>query len=338
MLVISPDAAPTKLRWIHYDGEQHEMREGVSVEELPTLVRTSGVHWIDIVGFRDRAVLEKLRDAFEIPYLALADIVNVPQRPRFELHSEGALMILQVPRPGGDSIDLDQVSFFARGAVVLSFREHEDGVFDAPLARAADPKSRLRVKGADYLLYRLVDVAVDNYFPHIDRLSDRLEEIECDAVEHPRAQPMRDLYFIRRDLGVLLKAALPSRDVLSSCAREHSDFFTPDTQPYMRDVHDHLSQISELAQHHRQAAVDIQELIVANLDMRMNQVMKVLTAVTVIFIPLSFITGFYGMNFKHMPELEWEWGYPAVIALILAIGLLTLWRLKRAGWIRMKAE
>jgi magnesium transporter len=333
-LRIPSDAVPTRIRWTRFDAQRFDRKEEVSVDELSTLVQGEGTHWIDVVGFGTERVLERLRAQFQIPWLALADIVNVPQRPRIEVHREGLLLILQVPRPGA-GLDLDQVSFFAFGKLVLSFREHDDAMFEAPLARVRDPKSRLRVNGPDYLVYRLIDAAVDLHFPQIDRLADQLDGIESEAIDHPSSKPLRDLYRIRRELGILLRAALPSRDVLASCDRECTSYFLPETRPFMRDVHDHLAQIVELAEHHRSAAVDIQELIVANLDLRMNQVMKVLTAVTVVFIPLSFITGIYGMNFEHMPELGWKWSYPFLLAVILGAGLAIVWRLKRAGWFRL---
>ncbi|MCC6405563.1 MAG: magnesium/cobalt transporter CorA, partial [Planctomycetes bacterium] len=287
-----------------------------------------------VIGFGTERVLERMRAQFQIPWLGLADIVNVPQRPRIEVHREGLLLILQVPRPGA-GLDLDQVSFFATGKLVISFREHDDDMFKQPLSRAKDKQSRLRINGPDYLLYRLIDAAVDLYFPHIDRLADQLDVIESDAIEKPSSRPLRDLYHIRRELGILLRAALPSRDVLASCDRECTSYFLPETRPFLRDVQDHLAQIVELAERQRSTAVDIQELVVANLNLRMNQVMKVLTAVTVVFIPLSFVTGVYGMNFVHMPELEWKYGYGMLIALLLGVGLTIYWRLRRAGWFRL---
>lgn len=333
-LRIPQDALPTRIAWTRFDEQGFERKEDVSVDELAKLVQQPGKHWIDVVGFGTERVLERMRGQFQIPWLGLADIVNVPQRPRIEVHREGLLIILQVPRPGA-GVDLDQVSFFAVGKLVISFREHDDDMFKQPLSRAKDKSSRLRVNGPDYLLYRLIDSAVDLYFPQIDRLADHLDGIEGEAVDRPSSRPLRDLYRIRRELGILLRAALPSRDVLASCDRECTSYFQPDTRPFVRDVQDHLAQIVELAEHHRSAAVDIQELIVANLDLRMNQVMKVLTAVTVVFIPLSFVTGVYGMNFVHMPELEWKYGYGLLIALLLGVGLTIYWRLRRAGWFRL---
>lgn len=333
-LRIPSDALPTKIAWTRFDERDFERKEEVSVDELAKLVELPGKHWIDVVGFGTERVLERLRAVFQIPWLGLADIVNVPQRPRLEVHREGTLIILQVPRPGA-GVDLDQVSFFAVGRLVISFREHDDDMFRQPLARAKDRTSRLRVNGPDYLLYRLIDSAVDLYFPQIDRLADHLDGIESDSVEKPSSRPLRDLYRIRRELGILLRAALPSRDVLASCDRECTAYIQPETRPFMRDVQDHLAQIVELAEHHRAAAVDIQELIVANLDLRMNQVMKVLTAVTVVFIPLSFVTGIYGMNFERMPELAWPFGYPLLLGLLAGVGLTIYWRLRRAGWFRL---
>jgi magnesium transporter len=333
-LRIPHDALPTRIAWTRFDERDFERKENVTVEELGKLVQLPGKHWVDLVGFGTEPVLEKMRAQFQIPWLGLADIVNVPQRPRMEVHREGLLIILQVPRPGA-SVDLDQVSFFAVGKLVISFREHDDEMFRQPLARAKDKASRLRVNGPDYLLYRLIDAAVDLYFPQVDRLADQLDGIEGEAIAKPSSRPLSELYRIRRELGILLRAALPSRDVLASADRECSSYFLPETRPFVRDVHDHLAQIVELTEHHRSAAVDIQELIVANLDLRMNQVMKVLTAVTVVFIPLSFVTGIYGMNFEHMPELHWEHGYLFLLALLFGIGLTIVWRLRRAGWFRL---
>jgi magnesium transporter len=340
VLAISPGALPTKLRLVRFDREQCDVRETLSLQELEKLLAAAdekSVAWIDVVGLGSEDVLTGLRALFHLPYLAMADVVNVPQRPKLEVHNEGMLVVMLVPRPLHE-VDLDQVSFFATKRAVVSFREHEDDVFAPLLQRVKDPESRLRSAGPDYILYRLMDAAFDAYFPHLDRLSERLDAIEAQAVEHPSAKPLRELYAIRRELGILLRAALPTRDVFASAVREGSGFFTPEVVPYVRDVFDHAAQVVELAQHHRQAAGDIQELVVANLDLKMNQVMKVLTAVTVIFIPLSFVTGLYGMNFKNMPELDWKWGYPIVLGLLALIAIGIVARLRKAGWMRLEEE
>jgi magnesium transporter len=336
-LAISPAALPTTLRFVRIDGQRCEVRENLGLDELKKLLGGPGITWVDVVGLGSEAVLLGLREMFQLPYLGMADVVNVPQRPKLEVHPEGLLVVLQIPRPLSE-MDLDQFSFFASQRTVISFREHEDKVYDALLARLKDPGSRLLLGGPDYVLYRLIDSAFDGYFPHLDRLSERLDAIEAEAVERPSSKPLRELYSIRRELGIILRAALPARDVFTSAVRESSGFFTPAVAPYMRDVFDHAAQVVDLAQHHRQAASDIQELIVANLDLKMNMVMKVLTAVTVIFIPLSFVTGVYGMNFKHMPELEWTWGYALVLGLLALIAMFIVVRLRRAGWTRLDEE
>jgi len=340
VLAISPGALPTQLRLVRFEGKQCDVLEKLSVDELAKRIAASdekSIAWVDVVGLGSEDVLTKLRELFHLPYLAMADVVNVPQRPKLEVHADGMLVVLLIPRRG-DAIDLDQFSFFATKRVVVSFREHEDHVFDSLITRVKDPESRLRAGGPDYILYRLMDAAFDGYFPHLDRLSERLDSLEAQAVERPSAKPLRELYSIRRELGILLRAALPTRDVFSSAVRESSGFFTPDVAPYVRDVFDHAAQVVDLAQHHRQAASDIQELVVANLDLKMNQVMKVLTAVTVIFIPLSFVTGLYGMNFKHMPELEWTWGYPLVLGGLALIAFFVVRRLRKAGWMKLEDD
>jgi magnesium transporter len=336
-IAISPGALPTTIRLVRFEGHSCDVRENLSLDELKKHLGGNGVAWVDVVGLGTQDLLLALRELFHMPPLAMADVVNVPQRPKLEVHPEGLLVVMLIPRPLNE-MDLDQVSFFASKKIVISFREHEDKIFDPLVTRAKETDSRLRTAGPDYVFYRLIDAAFDGYFPHLDRLSDRLDAIEAQAVEHPSAKPLRELYAIRRELGLLLRAALPTRDVFTSAVRESSNFFTPEVVPYMRDVFDHAAQVVDLAQHHRQAASDIQELIVANLDLKMNQVMKVLTAVTVIFIPLSFVTGLYGMNFKHMPELEWTWGYPAVLVLLAAIAVFIVVRLRKAGWSRLEEE
>ena len=337
-IVAPPDAPATSIRLVRFDAQRCDVREQVSVVELPKLLAEhSGVAWVDVVGFGTVAVFEKLRDLFSIPHLAIADVVAVPHRPRLEIHQEGTLAILRVPRPSTE-VDLDQVSFWGCPKALVSFREHEDGLFDPVLARLRDPKSRLRISGADYLYFRLVDVAIDSSFPHLERLAERLDAIENVIVERPTSKPLSELYLIRRDCGLLLRAALPSRDVLAGCGRESGTFLTPAVQPSLRNAHDHAAQAADLAEHLRVVAGEIQELIVANLDLRMNRIMKVLTAVTVIFIPLSFITGVYGMNFEFMPELHWRLGYPLVLLALLLVAAWIAWRLKRAGWMRLDSE
>lgn len=334
-LIAPADALPTSIRAQRFDATRIETFENVTPDALVAISAGPGVTWIDVVGVGSITALERIRDLFKIPHLAMADVVNIPQRPRVEAHEEGLFVVLQTPRPGG-VVDLDQFSFFAGERIVLTVREHEDGVFDPLRARLQDPRSRIRGRGADYLLFRLVDLAVDAYFPHIDRLADSLDALENVVIAKPGTRPLQQLYSIRRDLGTLMRAALPSRDVLSSCARKEPGFFTADSLAHMRDVLDHAAQIVELVEHHRQAALDIQELALSGLDVRMNQVMKVLTAVTVIFIPLSFVTGLYGMNFDHMPELGWRYGYLIVLLGLLTLGGTIFWRLKRAGWLRFE--
>jgi len=334
-LNVSAGSALPKLRLTLFDAGRHEVLEDVAPRDLARLSKGEASAWIEVVGLGSAEVLLEVASAFKIPRLALEDVLNTPQRPKVDPYGDALFVVVRTPH-GPDCLAFEQVSFFLVGRFVITFQEHATGIFDAVRARMSDPDSQARRLGANYLAYRLVDALIDGYFPHLDRLDEHLERIETQVVERPSARPLHELYEIRRELGGMMRVCVPLRDAINSLRRDGAHYFHRETQPFLRDLHDHAAQLVEFVDHHREEASEIQDLIVGSLNMRMNDVMKVLTAATLIFLPLTLITGIYGMNFVHMPELEWRYGYLIVLLALFAIALAAFRWLKTRGWLRLE--
>ena len=320
-----------------YDREPHEVRRGVPVDSLRELDADGRSVWIDVTGLGDKTVLEKLIEYLNVPWLAMEDVLHSPQRPKVDSYGDARFIVMRsFDRPG--TCDMDQFSIFARGNVVLTFQERPGDPFDGLRTRLANRQSQLRQRRADYLVYRLIDSCVDSIFPELHRLSDSVERIEDAAIVQPTGTLIRELHELRRDLRVLERVALATRDAAAALARDEEGFFEHTTRPYLRDVLDHASQVVELSHYYTSVANDIGALVIGTLDLRMNQIMKTLAAVTVVFMPLTLIAGVYGMNFDNMPELRQPWGYFGVLGVMFVVGLvLWLW-MRRLGWTRSDAS
>ena len=332
--IVAPPGAPKpNIDVTLYDRERHEARKSVQVDSLEGLAADGRIVWVDVNGLGDQKVLESLIRIFDLPWLAVEDVLHSPQRPKVESYDDARFVVMRMcDRPG--TCDMDQFSIFVRGRVVVTFQERPGDPFAVLRQRLAQPDSQVRQHGADYLVYRFIDSCVDSLFPELQRLSDTVERIEDLAIERPTARLIRDLHQLRRDLRVLERLALGTRDAVASLVRDELGFFATSTHPYLRDVLDHASQIVELSHYYTSVANDIGAFIIGTLDLKMNQVMRILAGVTVVFLPLSLIAGIYGMNFDNMPELHWQWGYFGALGAIIGLGL-TLWLwMRRIGWIR----
>lgn len=320
-----------------YDRKSHEIRKGVAAADLASIAADGRIVWVDVTGLGDAAVLETLRTTFDLPWLALEDVLHSPQPPKAETYGDVHFIVMRLlDRPG--TCEMDQYSIFVRGRVVVTFQERPGDPFDPLRARLADPASQARQRGTDYLVYRMLDTCVDSLFPELQRISETVERIEDAAIERPTARLIRELHALRRELRILERVALRTRDAVAQLERDDLRFFDAATAPYLRDVLDHATQAVDLSHFYTSVASDIGTFIVGTLDMRMNEVMKILAGVTVVFMPLSLIAGIYGMNFDNMPELHTTWGYFAVLAVLAVMGAwLTLW-MRRIGWLRGDLE
>ena len=330
-LVVPEGAIPTRITVIRYGRTDFERRENVAPDALKKLTTGyAGVVWVDITGCGTLSVFEMLVRDFGLPWLALEDVLNAPQRPKVEPFGDARFIIVRQIQKR-DTVEMDQISIWFKPGIVFTFQHHAGDCFDTIRKRLGEEASQLRQRGADYLAYRIVDSCVDSFFPEAERLMDALESLEQTALEKPDRRLLLQLHALKRELRVIEKTILPLRDAVGSLTRDDAAFAV-ETRPYLRDVHDHTNQLVEQTHLLDQLSGDVGDLALGSLDVKLNMVMKVLAAVTFVFMPISFITSFYGMNFQHMPELGWEWGYTGVIVLIIGLTVAIIGWLWKQGW------
>ena len=336
-LAIPADALRPTVRVTTYDAQRFESRVCASPKDLARLAPFDGVTWIEVEGFGDPELFEVLEKHFLTPRLALEDVVSNSSQPKVELYESGLFVVAKAVKLGNPS-ELEQVSLFVRGRVLITFLDEPLHVLTPLRKRLEDQDSYTRRHEVDFLAYRVLDCVVDTYTPFLERLGACDDEVEAEAIERPSSRPLRRLYELMRDLRLSIRVALPMRELVNALRHEAHGYFKPQTLPFLADLRDHAQGIVELSAHYRDLGTDVRELIHGALNLRMNQIMRLLTAVTAVFIPLSFVTGLYGMNFEHMPELNWRYGYFLVLGVLLAIAALILRWLQRQGWTRVGDE
>lgn len=314
----------------------------IKVDRLDVLAAepTPGqLFWLDVEG-HDWAMLGELAKRFAIPALVLEDVVDLGQRPKVEEY-EGCVFVVAelITRAAPDErVSLEQVSLVLQEGRLFSFRERPSDLFEPVRHRLREGKGRIRVGGLDYLAYALLDVVVDHCFPVLEDLGERIERIEEAIDESPSRELVTELHGLRRDLVLIRRTAWPQREMVNRLLRTDDGLVQEETRVFLRDVADHLTMIVDTAETYREMALGLMELYMSAVSNRMNEVMKVLTVIATIFIPLSFIAGVWGMNFDpaagplNMPELGWYWGYPMALGVmaVVALGMLAFFR--RRGW------
>jgi magnesium transporter len=328
-----PDALPMRVDVIGFGTGGVVERANVAPGDLAALRRQAAVVWVDVVGTGDVATLRALGEEFGLHRLALEDVVNVHQRAKVEDYGEHAFLVLRMVDPSHTS-ETEQFAMFVGADFVLTFQERIGDCFGLVRQRLRDPRGQMQKRGADYLAYALLDAVVDAYFPVIERLDDRLEAIELcvlDRKEAPEIVP--GLHDVRRCLIELRRAVWPLREATSTLVRGEHPHFSRDVQPYLRDVHDHVVQLLDLLENYREMTSSLLDLHLSAVNQRLNEVMKLLTVISTIFIPLTFLVGVYGMNFTHMPELRVWWAYPALWLVMITIAATMLRWFRARGWI-----
>jgi magnesium transporter len=294
------------------------------------------VTWINVDGLHESSTVEDLGRCFGLHPLVLEDVMNTGQRPKLEEYDECLFVVLKMLDVDKKTEDImvEQISIVIGKNFVITFGEREGDVFDGVRDRLKRSLGKSRKAKADYLAYRLMDSVIDHYFVVLDRMSDFLEDVEEQIAEDPTRVDSRELHTLKRETLFLRKQIHPARELLGTLARmEDSDVIQPSTMVYLRDVYDHALQVSETLESQREILASMLDVYHSALSNRMNEVMKVLSIVSTIFIPLSFVAGVYGMNFEHMPELKEPIGYPVVLCCmaVAATGML-IW-LRRKRWI-----
>jgi len=332
-LAIPPDSPAPRISVVQYDERDVDWKTVDRVEELAPLLQTDRVTWVDVQGLGDERVLRELGLAFGLHPVALENAVNVPQRAKTELYPEHQLVIARTPSVANGRVATPQVCFVIGRRHLLTFQERYFGFFDPVRERIRAGIGAIRTQGPDYLAYAMIDAMIDRYYPVAQSLSDQLEELEDVVVTEPHPEVLARIHGLRRQLVVLRRVGWPQREALSAMLREQSPFFGEAQRVFLRDTHDHMAQIVELIDSAREMASDLAEAYLSNVSHRTNEIMKVLTLMASIFIPLTFVAGIYGMNFENMPELHSRNGYFVVWGVMLILAVAMVFFFRRRGWI-----
>ncbi|MCU0533848.1 MAG: magnesium/cobalt transporter CorA [Hydrococcus sp. Prado102] len=338
---VQPDAAQSEIALIDYNANQAVRLTNLTLENCAAYLDTESVSWVDVSGLGSQEVLQQLGKIFQLHPLVLEDIINVPQRPKVEDYEDRLLIITQmvVLKEEGEGFWLEQVSLVLGQYYLLTVQEEPTrDTFEPVRDRIRNNRGTIRQRGVDYLAYALWDTIIDGYFLALEAYGERLEALENEVAIRPTKQTLTKIYQIRRELLALRRAIWPQRDAINTIIRDECSLVSKDVRIYLRDCYDHAVQIIDVIETYRELASGLMDVYLSAVGNRMNEVMKLLTVISTIFIPLTFLAGIYGMNFNtdispfNMPELNWYWGYPLfwVVTIAIAFGLsFFFWR---RGW------
>lgn len=334
-LVIGDDAPPPKIHMISYDLDEVIERDIHSAAELSAAFDPANVTWVDVQGFGDEELIRSIGEIFKLHPLAMEDVVNMPQRPKSETYDGQVLIITRMVRmKDASSVDMEQVTIVLGKNYVLTFQERYGDILDPVRRRIRTGIGRpIRRSGPGYLTYAITDTIVDGYYPVIEALGDHLEQLENFVMEEPSVEVLRVLNGTKNMLVNLRRAIWPMREAVNSLIREENSIIDDEVRLFLRDTYDHCVQTAEVIEMYREMASGLMNTYVSSVANRTNDVMKVLTIMASIFIPLTFLAGIYGMNFEHMPELHVKWAYPAVWVTMLGTAGGMLAYFWRKGWI-----
>ncbi len=345
-LVIDEDASPTELTLIDYSPSTAIRQKLRSPEEAAIHLDSQSISWIDLQGLGNEDALNRLGSVFNLHPLVLEDVVNVPQRPKIEYYDDQVLiitrMVMMVPNshPHDPDFTSEQLSFVLGKNYLLTVQEElNQDCLDPVRDRIRQNVGRIRSEGADYLAYALLDAVIDAYFPVLETYGEYIESLEDEVIFNPTRQTVQKIYRARRKLMSLRRSIWPQRNALNQLIRDGSgDLITAESRVYLQDCYDHVVQVLDIVETYRELTANLMDVYLSSVSNRMNEVMKTLTVISSIFIPLTFIVGVYGMNFNsqaspwNMPELNAYWGYPICWAAMIAIALALSYYFWRQGW------
>ncbi len=340
-LTVDPAASPSQISAFGFAATAIDEQPAIKAGDLARLMRKGETLWVDMAGLGDGEALRQIGMHFDLHPLALEDVVNLHQRPKFEDYESHHFVVMRMPDPEKclDGFQSEQVSLCFGPGFVTTFQERPGDVFDPVRRRLRNPASQLRRRGADYLAYTLIDAVIDSYFPVLEQMGERVEALETSVIERPDTSHIGQVHSLKHDLLAIRRAVWPMRDMLAAMLRDDSALIDPATHIYLRDCHDHTIQLIDMIETYREIASGLVDLHLSSLSNRTNEVMQVLTLIATIFIPLTFIVGVYGMNFDpeagplNMPELGWRFGYPVVMGLMLALAVVLVLWFHRKGWL-----
>jgi magnesium transporter len=328
-------AESIRMRVIDFDLENLEESQIYDIEDAFRLRDSKSLSWLNIDGLHDVDLINRLGMHFNIHPLVLEDIVHPGQRPKLEDHGDYLYIVVRMLYYDEVAHRLlsEQLSLIVGPTYVLSFQERHGDVFDPVRERIRSGGGRIRKKGSDYLAYALLDILIDRYFIILEAMNIHTEELESSLLESTGSNIMTDIGDLRRELILLRKAVWPARDLLGHLQQSESKLIRKETKLFLRDAYDHTIQVIDIADSLRDMIGVLRDSYQSVLGNRMNEVMKVLTIIATIFIPLTFLAGIYGMNFERMPELSWPYAYPTLLGVMLVVGAGMVWFFRKKDWL-----
>lgn len=321
------------LELITYNKEKYDKYVDLSAEDVLRKLEPDRVNWINLDGLTDTAIIEKLQSHFCFHSLLVEDILN-EQRPKAEEYEEYLFVTLKMLyKINGPEIDYEQISFVLGKNYLLSFQEKEGDIFDPFRERIRLDQGRVRKKQADYLLYRLLEIIVESYYNVLDNIGEQIEEIEAEIERDVSQRAFAKVQVLKKELIFLHKALYPLREAVNRIAKDESNFIKEENYRYFSDINDHVIHIIDLLDTYRDLAAGLTDFHINMQNQKLNEVIRMLTIISTIFIPLTFIVGVYGMNFEVFPELKWKYGYFIIWGVMISLAASMIWYFKRKKWI-----
>jgi len=334
-MIVDPMAEPTSILVIAFSASDFLEKTIQNVDEIQAIRIAYPNVWIDVTGLGSEEKLSSIAKLLKLHPLAMEDVVNVHQRAKVD-EFEDSIFVVSRMIDGNDALHTEQLSFFLKDGVLVSFQERTGDCWEPVRQRIRTHRGKICVSSVDYLLYALLDSVVDSYFPVMERLSDQVDTIEAEIIEGLKPAQMHSIHLLRGQLLGLRRAIRPHREMINELVRDSLPQVSPETRVHLRDCYDHVVQVIDTVDTYREMTSDMRDFYLSSVSNNMNEVMKVLTIISTIFIPLSFVAGVYGMNFSdtspwNMPELKWYLGYPFALALmgLTAFGLLVYFKTRR---------
>ena len=318
-----------------YSDDHLEEKQIHAIEECFEFKEKTSNTWININGLHDEDIIETIGNHYGIHPLVLEDILHTEQRPKIEFFEDHIFIVLKMMDydTKENKIEFEQLSLILGKNFVITFQEERSHLFEPLKKRIRDEKSKIRQMGSDYLAHGILDIVIDNYFAILERFGDLIEIYEDDLMVEPSTETLNNIYQMKRELLFLRKSVFPLKDVITKVERSEIELINEKTKFYMKDIYDHIVQVVDTVDTQRDLVVGLLDLYSSSVGNRMNEVMKVLTMISTIFIPLTFIAGVYGMNFKYLPEIYWKYGYFIILGVMLIVAILMLFFFKRRNWI-----
>lgn len=340
-LIVDPNAPKPVISLVAFGPDKLIEKDIDDVQSVRSYVNQWPVTWINVAGLGDLSVITRLGETFNLHRLALEDVLNVHQRPKVEQYRDYCFIVIRTVK-AAEQYDSEQVSIFLGKNFVLSFQEQAGGYFNPVLERIRAATGRTRTAGPDHLTYALIDAVIDCYFPVLEQYGEVLESLEDAIVAQPDSSFMGRIHELRHGLLTLRRVAWPLRETMNILYRDPIPLIDDEERVYLRDCYDHMVQIIDLLENYRDVTSGLMEVYLTSISNRTNEIMKVLTIITAVFVPLTLIAGIYGMNFNpqaspwNMPEIEWRWGYPFALGLMALVAAILLLYFLKKGWMGKK--